>query len=136
MAFCCSTLSEPMEAFTPRTRSFVWACTGRDPRDAQRMQPRATMPLISFVIWSSSSGPRDEVTLPHLRCHKSHDLSDKSPLAHNDSRADWRRIASFEEAQLAITAGAAALGLVASMPSGPGPIPDHTIAAIAAFAPP
>jgi phosphoribosylanthranilate isomerase len=45
-------------------------------------------------------------------------------------------IASIEEAQLAITAGADALGLVASMPTGPGPIPDNTIAAIAAFAPP
>lgn len=45
-------------------------------------------------------------------------------------------VASVEEAGLAIAAGADALGLVASMPSGPGPIPDEQIAAIAAVAPP
>lgn len=44
-------------------------------------------------------------------------------------------IASIEEAELAIAAGADALGLV-RMPSGPGPIPDHRIAEVAAFAPP
>ena len=37
---------------------------------------------------------------------------------------------------MAIAAGADALGLVADMPSGPGPIDDDTIAEIAAFAPP
>jgi phosphoribosylanthranilate isomerase len=45
-------------------------------------------------------------------------------------------IASVEEAELAIAAGADALGLVGAMPSGPGPIPDHRIAEVAAFAPP
>ena len=45
-------------------------------------------------------------------------------------------IASAEEAGLAVAAGADALGLVACMPSGPGPIPDHAIAEIAASAPP
>ncbi len=45
-------------------------------------------------------------------------------------------IASHEEAELAIAAGADALGLVARMPSGPGPIPDDHIAAIAARIPP
>ncbi|XOV84663.1 MAG: phosphoribosylanthranilate isomerase [bacterium] len=45
-------------------------------------------------------------------------------------------IASIEEAKMAIAAGADALGLVAQMPSGPGPIDDDTIAEIAAFAPP
>ncbi len=45
-------------------------------------------------------------------------------------------IASIEEAQMAIDAGADALGLVAAMPSGPGPIPDQRIAEIAAFVPP
>lgn len=45
-------------------------------------------------------------------------------------------IASREEAEIAITAGADALGLVAEMPSGPGPIDDETIRDIAAFAPP
>lgn len=37
---------------------------------------------------------------------------------------------------MAIDAGADALGLVARMPSGPGPIPDATIARVTAFAPP
>jgi phosphoribosylanthranilate isomerase len=41
-------------------------------------------------------------------------------------------IASIEEAQLAIDAGAAALGLVSAMPSGPGVIGDADIAHIAA----
>jgi phosphoribosylanthranilate isomerase len=41
-------------------------------------------------------------------------------------------IASVEEARLAIDAGAAALGLVSAMPSGPGVIGDEAIAAIAA----
>ena len=45
-------------------------------------------------------------------------------------------IASLEEARIAIAAGADALGLVARMPSGPGPIADEAIAAIAAAVPP
>ncbi len=40
-------------------------------------------------------------------------------------------ISSVEEAKLAIQAGADALGLVGKMPSGPGPIDDDLIAAIA-----
>jgi phosphoribosylanthranilate isomerase len=43
---------------------------------------------------------------------------------------------SEEEARLAIAAGADALGLVGTMPSGPGPIGDALIAAIAARVPP
>ena len=45
-------------------------------------------------------------------------------------------IASPDEARMAIAAGADALGLVARMPSGPGPIPDTRIAEIAAIVPP
>jgi phosphoribosylanthranilate isomerase len=45
-------------------------------------------------------------------------------------------IASPEEAELAISLGADALGLVARMPSGPGPIPDGRIAEITARVPP
>lgn len=45
-------------------------------------------------------------------------------------------IQSPEEAALAIGLGADAIGLVARMPSGPGPIEDATIAGIAATAPP
>lgn len=45
-------------------------------------------------------------------------------------------IASVEEARLAIACGADALGLVARMPSGPGPIEDELIAEIAAGVPP
>lgn len=46
-------------------------------------------------------------------------------------------IASHEEARLAISAGASALGLVSAMPSGPGPIAEELIAEIAAgVAPP
>ena len=45
-------------------------------------------------------------------------------------------IQSAEEARLAIAAGADALGLVGTMPSGPGPIEDELIAAIAARVPP
>ena len=41
-----------------------------------------------------------------------------------------------EEARLAIAAGAAALGLVSEMPSGPGVIDEATIADIAASVPP
>jgi len=40
-------------------------------------------------------------------------------------------IADLGEAQLAISAGASALGLVSAMPSGPGPIPEPLIAEIA-----
>jgi phosphoribosylanthranilate isomerase len=43
---------------------------------------------------------------------------------------------SAEEARLAIAAGADALGLVGPMPSGPGPIEDAIIAALAARVPP
>jgi phosphoribosylanthranilate isomerase len=45
-------------------------------------------------------------------------------------------IAGIEEADLAVAAGAAALGLVSWMPSGPGVVPDETIAAVARHAPP
>jgi phosphoribosylanthranilate isomerase len=45
-------------------------------------------------------------------------------------------ISSVEEAHLAITHGASALGLVSHMPSGPGVIPDEHIAEIAAAVPP
>ncbi len=45
-------------------------------------------------------------------------------------------ISSVAEAQLAIRHGAAALGLVAKMPSGPGVIPEPVIAKIAATIPP
>jgi phosphoribosylanthranilate isomerase len=44
-------------------------------------------------------------------------------------------IASVEEAALAVDAGAAALGLVSAMPSGPGVIDDALIAEIAAAVP-
>jgi phosphoribosylanthranilate isomerase len=45
-------------------------------------------------------------------------------------------IADKVEADLAIRYGASALGLVAEMPSGPGPIPDETILEIARTVPP
>ena len=45
-------------------------------------------------------------------------------------------IASVAEAELAVRHGAAALGLVGRMPSGPGPIADGLIAEIAGWAPP
>lgn len=45
-------------------------------------------------------------------------------------------ISSVEEARMAIAHGAAALGLVATMPSGPGPIPDNLILKIARTVPP
>jgi phosphoribosylanthranilate isomerase len=45
-------------------------------------------------------------------------------------------VASREEARLAVQAGAAALGLVSAMPSGPGPIEEELIAEIAARVPP
>lgn len=45
-------------------------------------------------------------------------------------------IADAEEARLAIEAGADALGLVSAMPSGPGVIPEQTIAEIARLVPP
>jgi phosphoribosylanthranilate isomerase len=45
-------------------------------------------------------------------------------------------IASIDEARMAIAQGAAAVGLVSAMPSGPGPIPEALIAEIAATIPP
>jgi phosphoribosylanthranilate isomerase len=45
-------------------------------------------------------------------------------------------IASLDEARLAIDTGASAIGLVSAMPSGPGPIDEPDIAAIAAAVPP
>lgn len=45
-------------------------------------------------------------------------------------------IASIEEARVAIAAGADAIGLVAAMPTGPGPIPDGLIREVAAATPP
>jgi phosphoribosylanthranilate isomerase len=45
-------------------------------------------------------------------------------------------IASIAEAWMAIDHGAAAIGLVSAMPSGPGPIDEELIAKIAAVVPP
>ncbi len=45
-------------------------------------------------------------------------------------------ISSLDEANLAVSAGADALGLVSSMPSGPGVVDEATIAAIALRVPP
>jgi phosphoribosylanthranilate isomerase len=45
-------------------------------------------------------------------------------------------IGSVDEAWTAVRRGAAALGLVSEMPSGPGVIPEHAISAIAAAMPP
>lgn len=45
-------------------------------------------------------------------------------------------IQSIAEAEMAIAAGAHAIGLVGKMPSGPGPIEDDNIAQIASWAPP
>ncbi|MBY6241147.1 phosphoribosylanthranilate isomerase [Methylosinus sp. Sm6] len=45
-------------------------------------------------------------------------------------------IASPDEARIAVGEGADALGLVARMPSGPGPISDDAIAEVTAAAPP
>ncbi|OYU14362.1 MAG: N-(5'-phosphoribosyl)anthranilate isomerase [Alphaproteobacteria bacterium PA4] len=45
-------------------------------------------------------------------------------------------MASIAEMQMAVAAGADAVGLVGAMPSGPGPIADDLIAAIAAAVPP
>ena len=45
-------------------------------------------------------------------------------------------IQNLQEAKTAIEFGASAIGLVAKMPSGPGPIPDHLIKEIAATVPP
>ncbi|HOB84135.1 MAG TPA: phosphoribosylanthranilate isomerase [Bacteroidales bacterium] len=45
-------------------------------------------------------------------------------------------ISSVSEAQTAIESGADAIGLVAKMPSGPGPIPDELIKKIAQTVPP
>ena len=45
-------------------------------------------------------------------------------------------ISSVEEARMAVAAGASAIGLVARMPSGPGPIADDLIRQIALIVPP
>lgn len=45
-------------------------------------------------------------------------------------------ISSIEEARMAVQYGASALGMVSSMPSGPGVIQDELIAAIARIVPP
>jgi len=45
-------------------------------------------------------------------------------------------ISSVEEARMAVAAGASAIGLVARMPSGPGPIADDLIRQIALSVPP
>ena len=45
-------------------------------------------------------------------------------------------IADADEARVAVSAGASALGLVSAMPSGPGVVDEATIARVAAAAPP
>ncbi|MBL7996917.1 phosphoribosylanthranilate isomerase [bacterium] len=54
----------------------------------------------------------------------------------NKTRVKICCIQSVSEAQMAMDAGASALGLVSAMPSGPGVISETTIADIADFVPP
>jgi phosphoribosylanthranilate isomerase len=53
-----------------------------------------------------------------------------------DPRVKICCIGSIEEARTAVELGASAIGLVARMPSGPGPIPDELIRQIAGSVPP
>lgn len=63
-------------------------------------------------------------------------MDQKAMKPTNKPRVKICCITSREEAWLAIESGAAALGLVSSMPSGPGVIPEERIAEIAAIVPP
>ena len=63
-------------------------------------------------------------------------MGSASPEARVRTRIKVCCIASEAEAALAIAAGADALGLVSAMPTGPGPIAEDAIAAIAAAVPP
>ncbi len=56
--------------------------------------------------------------------------------AHSRPRVKICCISSIEEARLAVAYGAALLGLVSAMPSGPGVIEEELIARIAATVPP
>lgn len=58
------------------------------------------------------------------------------PVAANPPRVKICCISSLAEAELAIRYGAAALGLVSAMPSGPGVITEDLIAEIAVCVPP
>jgi phosphoribosylanthranilate isomerase len=60
----------------------------------------------------------------------------RRPLRYGRTRIKVCCIASRAEAELAITQGADAIGLVSAMPSGPGVIPDDRIQEIAAIIPP
>lgn len=55
---------------------------------------------------------------------------------HRRTRVKVCCIATVDEARLAVRHGADAVGLVAAMPSGPGPIPEPLITEIAATVPP
>lgn len=57
-------------------------------------------------------------------------------LSHSSPKIKICCISSTEDAKLAISYGASALGLVSAMPSGPGPIPETLITKIASMIPP
>ena len=65
-----------------------------------------------------------------------HDTQTVIPKPNRIPRVKICCISSVQEAQDAISFGASALGLVAKMPSGPGPIADELIRAIVATVPP
>lgn len=60
----------------------------------------------------------------------------QSELGERITRVKICCIASVEEAWLAISSGASALGFVSKMPSGPGPIEEDLIASIVPHVPP
>src|SRR5213593_2893940 len=64
------------------------------------------------------------------------DTSPKYMHATTKPRVKICCMASVAEAWMAIDHGAAAIGLVSAMPSGPGPIAEELIAEIAAVVPP
>jgi phosphoribosylanthranilate isomerase len=71
------------------------------------------------------------------RCpRRDEEARETSPQKVTTPRVKICCIRSVAEAELAISAGASALGLVAAMPSGPGVIYEDDIAAIAARVPP
>lgn len=75
-------------------------------------------------------------TRNQARSNSSFALPKKSLYLNMKTRVKICCIGSLEEAILAVDSGASAIGLVAKMPSGPGPIPDDLIREIARKVPP
>jgi phosphoribosylanthranilate isomerase len=115
----------------------MWHCDdqGKSYRSSESKQPTAGLPNFHQPsrVTATTAFPAAK---PSSRLRQPHPKDEKNMEPTLRPRMKVCCMGSVEETRLAVRYGAAAVGLVAEMPSGPGVIPEPLIAEIAATVPP